>query len=163
MESVSPRVLIVLDGHEPAGWACQARRAVSMLHNPILRILAVLDSEHPPFTSLAPFVRRAYSGAITYWREQQEVCVQEAIDEIAPFVPGPIDVVRVRGIKGGAREAIAEQVTDWCADALVVATPARSIVSRMRTASLSEDLMREGACAVIVTPCRAQLIEGVNG
>jgi len=161
MESVSQRVLIVIHGHEPAAWASQARRAVSMLRNPVLRILAVLDSEHPPFTSLTPFARRAYSGAITYWREQQEVCVQGVIDQILPFLPGPVEVVRLRGIKSRARDAIAEHITGRRADAVVVATPARSILCRLGARSLSEELMRETTFAVIVTGCSATL-QGVN-
>jgi nucleotide-binding universal stress UspA family protein len=151
MEKISPRVLLVIYGREPVGWASEARRAVSMLNKPIVRVLAVLDFTRPPFTSLTPFAHRAYSEAIAYWREQQEVNVQGMIDQIVPFLPEPIEIVRLQRNKERVGDVIAEHVINWPADAVVVATPALSVLSRLGFGFVSDDLLRETTCAVIVT------------
>src|SRR5262245_58670838 len=157
MERVSPRVLIVIHGHESAGWACDARRAVSMLNNPIVRILAVLDSSYPRFTSVTPFARRAYFQAVAYWREQQRIRLQATIDQIVPFVPVPVEVLWLPQIKGRVRDAIANHAAAWRADTVLVDIPA--LLSRLKSGFLYGGQLGETTCALIVTANGANNLE----
>jgi len=160
MERVSPRVLIVIHGRETARWACDARRAVSMLHDPIVRILAVPDSSYPPFTSVTPFARRAYFRAVAYWREQQRISMQATIDQILPFVPAPVEVLWLPRLKGRLRDAIANHAATWPADAVLVDTPA--LLSQLKSGFLYGGPPGETTCALIVTANDTNHLEGAN-
>jgi nucleotide-binding universal stress UspA family protein len=147
------RVLIVVDGHEPAGWARKACRAVALFNRPIVQLLAIVDIVRPPFTSLTPYARREYATALSYWREQKEASVQIVIDEIVPFISGPVDLITLRPAKGRLQYAIAQHVKEWRADAVVIAAPTSGTLSRLCFGPAFNALLPHTTCSVMVIGC----------
>jgi hypothetical protein len=150
-EDVRPRVLIIVHGHEPAGWVDEACRAVSMWVRPIIRVLAIPEAPSPPFTSLTSFARRAFDAARSEWTKEEEVRVQGVIDHMIPLLPDCVEVTAVKVLKGSLITAIVEQVTAWSADVAVVAGPAAGIRSWLWPGPVLERLLHHANCAVLIT------------
>ena len=75
------RVLIAVHGFEPASWAADAARTISMWRSPELRLLIVPCVPSPPFTSLTPIARRAYADARAVWIQEEERRLTRIVDE----------------------------------------------------------------------------------
>jgi nucleotide-binding universal stress UspA family protein len=146
------RVLVGIHGYEPAGWARDARRAVSAWTSTTVRVLAVLDVPAPPFTSVIPPARRAYHAARAEWGRCQEARVQGVIDEFLDVFPCPVETVRVAASQGDPGRTIAEHAKHWPADVVVVAAPELRATSWLWPGRVHEQVVRRVSCAVLVTP-----------
>ena len=151
-EPVWPRVLIVVHGHEPAGWIEEACRAVSLWVNPLVRVIAIPDVPSPPFTSLTSFARRAFDEARREWTTEEETRVQGVIDQMIPLLPDSVEVAWVHPRKGNFVAPILDQVGAWSADVIVLAAPAPGIRSRLSPGPIVERLLHHANCAVLIPP-----------
>ena len=148
---MSPRVLIVIHGDEPAGWANQACHAVSILRHPIVRVLAIAGLSFPPRTAFGPLARRMYQQAMAYWNQEQECRIQHLIDEIVPRLPDDVEVVRLRYPARRLGDAVMDQMISWQADAILMAMRPRRISYRPLFDAVSHRLTSPETCAVILT------------
>src|SRR4029453_11973495 len=101
------RVLIAVHGFEPASWATDAARTISMGRSPELRLLIVPCVPSPPFPSLTPIARGAYADARTAWRQEEERRLERIVEAWKRQLSADVDVVRAPSIQGelGAESA----------------------------------------------------------
>ena len=151
-EHVWPRVLIVVYGHEHAGWIEEACRTVSMWVRPRIRVVAIPDVPSPPFTSLTSSARRAFDEALSEWARVEEIRVQGTIDQMLALLPSGVEVAWVHLRKGNFVAAVLEQVDAWSADVIVLAAPAPGIRTWLWSGPTVQRLLHHANCAVLITP-----------
>jgi nucleotide-binding universal stress UspA family protein len=149
------RVLVAVHGFEPVNWPADTGQTVSMWSHAALRILAVPSVPSPPFTSLTPMARRAYAGARSAWRAQEEARVQRVIDELRPHLRAGGEVVWMPVMKGDLVTTIAGVAAEWTADTLVVGAPARTLRHWIWPGPIHQGLQRRAPCPVLVISPRA--------
>jgi len=159
---ISSRILIVMHGHEPAEWDLDVCDAASMWVSPTIRVLAVLDVPTPPFTSLTPMARRAYSEALEARRLEGEARLQVSINRMMPLLLGAVEVAHVRPIHGRPGRTIAEHARSWSAHVIVIAPSAPGLRTWLWPGSLHRELLRYASCAVMIVPSRTAPPEQKN-
>ena len=147
---MTPRVLIVLHGDEPAGWWLEACRIVSMWKSVRVRVLVIPNVPCPRFTSLTPFARRLYDGARRAWRREKEIRLQPALDFMMRALPRNVEIIRAPSSAENTVSTIVEAVDDWSADVVVVGAPAPGLRSWLSLGPVHERVLRRATCAVVV-------------
>jgi nucleotide-binding universal stress UspA family protein len=150
-EVVSLRVLVVVHGYEPAGWAQETCRVVSTWAAPSVRVLAVLDVPSAPFTSLTRPARRAYDGARAEWAAIERKRLEAPMAALLPGLPQTTEVSIVRARGGDMALTIADQASAWPADVIVVGGPMPGLRSWLRLGRVHERVVRRARCTVLVT------------
>jgi nucleotide-binding universal stress UspA family protein len=146
------RVLIAVHGFEPASWAADAARTISMWRSPELRLLIVPCVPSPPFTSLTPIARRAYADARAAWREEEERRLTRIVDEWKRQLSVDVDVVRAPSLQGDLAATIAGHAGDWPADVVVVGAPEPSFRAWLWPGPVHQRIVLRAPCAVLVLP-----------
>src|SRR5262245_29868595 len=145
------RVLIAVHGFEPASWATDAARTISMWRSPELRLLIVPCVPSPPFTSLTPIARGAYADARTAWRQEEERRLTRIVDEWKRLSVD-VDVVRAPSLQGDLAATIASHAGEWPADVVVVGAPAPSFRAWLWPGPVHQRIVLRAPCAVLVLP-----------
>jgi nucleotide-binding universal stress UspA family protein len=146
------RVLIAVHGFEPASWAADAARTISMWRSPELRLLIVPSVPSPPFTALTPIARRAYADARAAWREEEERRLTRIVDEWKKQLSVDVDVVRAPALQGDLAATIAGHAGDWPADVVVVGAPEPSFRAWLWPGPVHQRIVLRAPCAVLVLP-----------
>ena len=124
------KVLIAMHGYEPQGWADDVVRALPSTDTSLVRVLVVLDTPSPPFTSLIPAAGRRY--VLRRGRSPEVVhALARAVD------PG---------------RAIVEHARAWGAEVIIIGRDMRSRLSRALLAAAHERVVNDAPCPVLVTP-----------
>ena len=151
-EATPTRVLVAVHGHEPAGWAEEAVRAVPRPAD--LRIVTVLDTSVPAFTSLLPAARRRYAAAVVAERRIERGRVSESLEVLLEaLVSGAGDRPEVRELEARDADparAIAEHAAAWPADLVVVGRDVRPRALRLVLGAVHERVLRRASCTVLV-------------
>jgi nucleotide-binding universal stress UspA family protein len=151
-EATLPRVLVAVHGQEPAAWVAEAVRAVPRPAE--LRIVTVLDTSLPAFTSLLPAARRRHAAAVAAWRRTERARVSESLDALLGALPahqaGAPDVRHLEVPDADPARAIAEHAAAWAADLLVVGRDAPPRAWRLALGAVHERVLRSAGCAVLV-------------
>jgi nucleotide-binding universal stress UspA family protein len=150
------RVLIAVHGFEPASWASDAARTISMWRSPELRLLIVPCAPAPPFTSLTPIARRAYADARTAWRQEEERRLELTVDAWRRQLSVGVDVVRAPSLQGDLAATIAGHAGEWPADVVVVGAPAPSFRAWLWPGPVHQRVVLRAPCAVLVLPTPAR-------
>ena len=151
--TVTPsRVLIAVHGFEPASWAAEAARTISMWRSPELRLLIVPCVPAPPFTSLTPIARRAYADARGAWIQEEERRLTRIVDEWKRQLSVAVDVVRAPSLQGDLAATIAGHAGDWPADVVVVGAPEPSFRAWLWPGPVHQRIVLRAPCAVLVLP-----------
>ena len=145
------RVLIAVHGFEPASWAADAARTISMWRSPELRLLIVPCVPSPPFTSLTPMARSAYAVARTAWRQEEERRLTRIVDEWKRLSVD-VDVVRAPSLQGDLAATIASHAGEWPADVVVVGAPEPSFRAWLWPGPVHQRVVLRAPCAVLVLP-----------
>ena len=146
------RVLIAVHGFEPASWATDAARTISMWRSPELRLLIVPCVPSPPFTSLTPIARGAYADARTAWRQEEERRLTRIVDEWKRQLSVDVDVVRAPSLQGDLAATIASHAGEWPADVVVVGAPEPSFRAWLWPGPVHQRIVLRAPCAVLVLP-----------
>jgi len=146
------RVLIAVHGFEPAAWAADAARTISMWRSPELRLLIVPCVPAPPFTSLTPIARRAYADARAAWIQEEERRLTRIVDEWKRQLSVAVDVVRAPSLQGDLAATIAGHAGDWPADVVVVGAPEPSFRAWLWPGPVHQRIVLRAPCAVLVLP-----------
>jgi nucleotide-binding universal stress UspA family protein len=149
------RVLIAVHGFEPASWAADAARTISMWRCHELRLLIVPCAPAPPFTSLTPIARRAYADARTAWRLEEERRLERIVAECKRQLSGEVDVVRAPSLQGDLAATIASHAGEWPADVVVVGAPEPSFRAWLWPGPVHQRVVLRAPCAVLVLPAPA--------
>jgi nucleotide-binding universal stress UspA family protein len=161
-EATRARVLVAVHGHEPAGWVAEAVRAVPRPSE--LRIVTVLDTSVPAFTSLLPAARRRYAAAAAAERRTERERVSQNLDALlGAFAAGAGDGLDVRELQARDADparAIAEHAAAWPADLVVVGRDVRSRALRMVLGAVHERVLRRASCTVVVAGRDAPVVTG---
>ncbi|HEX2440217.1 MAG TPA: universal stress protein [Methylomirabilota bacterium] len=143
------RILLAVHGGEPNGWGPAARRLIAMWARASVRVLAIVAVPSPPFTSLIPTAAGLYRAAREAWEDGERKRVQRAIDDLAPALPGEVEIVWERVSYGDPGRAIAEHARVWSADVVLIAA---SPASGPWLGAVHDHVLRRARCAVLVTP-----------
>ena len=146
------RVLIAVHGFEPALWAADAARTISMWRSPELRLLIVPCVPAPPFTSLTPIARRAYADARAAWIQEEERRLTRIVDEWKRQLSVAVDVVRAPSLQGDLAATIAGHAGDWPADVVVVGAPEPTFRAWLWPGPVHQRIVLRAPCAVLVLP-----------
>ena len=146
------RVLIAVHGFEPASWAADAARTISMWRSPELRLLIVPCVPAPPFTSLTPIARRAYADARAAWIQEEERRLTRIVDEWKRQLSVAVDVVRAPSLQGDLAATIASHASEWPADVVVVGAPEPSFRAWLWPGPVHQRIVLRAPCAVLVLP-----------
>jgi nucleotide-binding universal stress UspA family protein len=152
MALMPSRVLIAVHGFEPASWAADAARTISMWRSPELRLLIVPCVPAPPFTSLTPIARRAYADARATWIQEEERRLTRIVDEWKRQLSVAVDVVRAPSLQGDLAATIAGHAGDWPADVVVVGAPEPSFRAWLWPGPVHQRIVLRAPCAVLVLP-----------
>ena len=151
-EGTPTRVLVAVHGHEPAGWVAEAVRAVPRPAD--LRIVTVLDTSAPAFTSLLPAARRRYAAAVAAERRAERERLSESLDALVgalAVVPGAgSDVRELQARDADPARVIAEHAAAWPADLVVVGRDVRPRALRLVLGAVHERVLRRAGCTVVV-------------
>ena len=150
--SLLTRILLVLHGAEPAGWASEACRVLGTWRNPAVRVLVVPIVPCPPFTSVLPAARRRFAGGRAAWHAEEEERILATVDRVRGSLPRSIDVVRARCTDVDPVAAVDEQARQYAADVVVVGAPPPGLGSWLWPGPVHERVLRRVACAVLVVP-----------
>jgi nucleotide-binding universal stress UspA family protein len=150
-EAAPLRVLVVLHGYEPAGWAQETCRVVSTWTAPSVRVLTVLDVPIAPFTSLTGPARRAYGGALAEWAEIARKRLEAPMAELLSGLPPTAEISTVRGRSRDVARTIADHASAWPADVIVVGGPTPGMRAWLRIGPVHERVVRRAGCTVLVT------------
>jgi nucleotide-binding universal stress UspA family protein len=145
-------VLIAVHGFEPATWAADVARTISMWRSPKLRLLIVPCVPSPPFTSLTPIARRAYADARTAWRQEEERRLERTVDAWKRQLSADVDVVRAPSVQGDLATTIAGHAGEWPADVVVVGAPEPSFRAWLWPGPVHQRVVLRAPCAVLVLP-----------
>ena len=146
------RVLIAVHGFEPASWAADAARTISMWRSPELRLLIVPCVPAPPFTSLTEIARRAYADARAAWVQEEERRLTRIVDQWKRQLSVAVDVVRAPSLQGDLAATIAGHAGDWPADVVVVGAPEPSFRAWLWPGPVHQRIVLRAPCAVLVLP-----------
>jgi len=142
------RVLIAVHGFEPASWAADAARTISMWRSPELRLLIVPCVPSPPFTSLTPIARSAYAVARTAWRQEEERRLTRIVEEWKRQLWVDVEVVRAPSLQGDLAATIASHAGEWPAMWSSWARPSRAFAPGSGPAPCIS-----GSCCWLRAPC----------
>ena len=143
------RVLLAVHGDEPTEWTSAVGRIVSGWTNASIRVLGIVDTPRPPFTSLLPPARRFYDAARSAWRRDGEPRVRAAIEQLTRTLGRSVEVECRDSSPQGLADTIAEHALGWEADVVVVAAPTPMSRVWLCHGPVHERLLRLGVCAVL--------------
>jgi nucleotide-binding universal stress UspA family protein len=151
------KILIVIHGNEPPGWARELPRVLALPSGALVRFLPVVDVPAPAFTSLTPWARRAFRAALDDWRRDAETRVRKSLDVLVETMPCPSETLWARAPRSDPARAVVEQARVWHADLVVVGPDTRPRLERLLLGSIHRSVVRDAPCGVLVWPrCEMQ-------
>jgi nucleotide-binding universal stress UspA family protein len=150
------RVLVAVNGHEPADWTDRACRFVSQWKDAGVCVLGIVEDSAPPFTSLIPAARHVYVAARSAWRDDEEQRVRGALDRVRRTLTRRVEVVCRASSPRGYGDTIVDHALSWGADVIVVAAPPRMSRSWLCHGPVHQRLLRHGMSAVLAIPAAAE-------
>ena len=146
------KVLIAMHGYEPQGWADDVVRALPSTDKSLVRVLVVLDTPSPPFTSLIPAARRRYRTALAEWRRLATARTQPSLETLRTGLGRSPEVVHAHARAVDPGRVIVEHARAWGAEVIIIGRDMRSRLSRALLAAAHERVVNGAPCPVLVTP-----------
>lgn len=138
-----PRVLVAVDPSYAAVPTAQQAIAFAKLMGGPLRALHVVEPAPALAASIVPSVSEAYES----WSRER---IERDVWTILPL-PDHSKVIR----SGIALETIVQEAAAWRADVIIVGSHGKGWVDRLLIGSVTEDLLNNLPCAVLVIPVPA--------
>jgi nucleotide-binding universal stress UspA family protein len=161
------RIVLGTDGSEGARWAGEMILAMPFRPPVHVTAIAAVDVPEPPFTSLTPAARRAYSDALATMRREAEEVALKALEAAEATLAGRVTDLATRVMRAPAAPSLMEMAEALRADLLVVGSRGLGPVKELLLGSVSQRVVRYAPCSVLIVRGPAErmrrILIGVDG
>ena len=143
-------ILLATDGSETAGLAQEHILALPWPTPVHVTVMTAIEAPHPPFTSLTPEAREAYTTALGALRQEVEGKAADVLREVRRALEPHVGSVITRVHEGPPGPVIVDMAKACRADLVAVGSRGLGMVAGFLLGSVSHYVVRHAPCSVLV-------------
>ena len=143
-------ILLATDGSETAGLAQEHILALPWPTPVHVTVMTAIEAPHPPFTSLTPEAREAYTSAVGALRQDVEGKAADVVREARRALERHVKSVITRIHEGPPGHVIVNMATACRANLVAVGSRGLGMVAGFLLGSISHYVARHAPCSVLV-------------
>jgi nucleotide-binding universal stress UspA family protein len=143
-------ILLATDGSKTAGLAQEHILALPWPTPVHVTVMTAIEAPHPPFTSLTPEAREAYTSAVGALRQDVEGRAADVVREARRALEPHVGSVITRIHEGSPGHVIVDMAKACRADLVAVGSRGLGMVAGFLLGSISHYVVRHAPCSVLV-------------